>query len=103
MSSLQTSDLDYYTNSENNDSLEHTLFIRLDKAISEETHEYEGIIRDISVMDFNEFVSEEKEIYDVKLITVYNKYGYVIGFQVLVTFNDGTTDLLEKGELNEKE
>lgn len=98
MSSLQINDLNYYTNSENDDSIEHTLFVKLDKGISEETHEYEGIIRDISVMDFSEFVSEDKEIYDVKLITVYNKYSYVIGFQVLATFTDGTTELLEKGD-----
>jgi len=98
MSSLQINDLNYYTNSENDDSIEHTLFVKLDKGISEETHEYEGIIRDISVMEFSEFVSEDKEIYDVKLITVYNKYSYVIGFQVLATFTDGTTELLEKGD-----
>jgi len=98
MSSLQINDLNYYTNSENDDSIEHTLFIKLDKGISEETHEYESLIRDLSITDFSEFVSDEKEIYDVKLITVYNKYSYVIGFQVLATFTDGTTLLLEKGD-----
>lgn len=98
MSSLQINDLNYYTNSENDDSIEHTLFIKLDKGISEETHEYESLIRDLSVMDFNEFINENKEIYDVKLITVYNKYSYVVGFQVLATFTDGTTELLEKGD-----
>lgn len=98
MSSLQMNDLNYYTNSENDDNIEHTLFVKLDKGISEETHEYESLIRDLSVMDFSEFISEEKEIYDVKLITVYNKYSYVIGFQVLATFTDGTTELLEKGD-----
>lgn len=98
MSSLQINDLNYYTNSENNDSIEHTLFIKLDKGLSEETHEYESLIRDLSITDFSEFVSDDKEIYDVKLITVYNKYSYVIGFQVLATFTDGTKELLEKGD-----
>jgi len=98
MSSLQINDLKYYTNSENDANIEHTLFIELNKSISEETHEYETLIRDLSVMDFSEFSKEEKEIYDTKLITAYNKYGYVIGFQVLVTYTDGTTELLEKGD-----
>ena len=96
MSSLQTNDLNYYTNSENNDNIEHTLFISLDKAINEETIEYEGMIQELSSTDFSEYVASEKELYDVKLITAYNKYGYVIGFQVLAIFADGTSELLEK-------
>lgn len=96
MSSLQTNDLNYYTNSENSDSIDDTLFIKLDKAINEETLEYEGLIQELSSLDFSEYVSEEKEIYDIKLITAYNKYSYVIGFQVLATFTDGTKELLEK-------
>jgi len=102
-SSLQTKDLKYYTNSENDDTIESTLFIALEKAINEETHEYESLIRELSVKDFSEYVSEDKEIYDIKLISAYNKYGYVIGFQVLATFTDGTSELLEnKVNLNEE-
>jgi len=98
MSSLQMNDLNYYTNSENDNNIEHTLFVKLDKGIIEESHEYESIIRDLSVTDFSDYVSDDKEIYDVKLITVYNKYSYVIGFQVLAIFTDGSTELLEKGD-----
>ena len=96
MSSLHTSDLNYYTNSENDVSIGDTLFIEFEKAINEETLEYEGLIQELSSLDFSEYVSDDKEIYDVKLITAYNKYSYVIGFQVLVTFTDGTQELLEK-------
>lgn len=95
LSSLQTEDLNYYTNSENDDKIEHILFHKLDKALNEETLEYEGLIQEISSIDFSEYISD-KEIYDTKLITAYNKYGYVIGIQVLVTFTDGSTKLLEK-------
>lgn len=98
MSSLQSNDLNYYTNSENDDNINHTLFIVFDKAIGEDSHEYEGAIHNLSSMDFSEFAEEGKEIYDVKLITAYNKYSYVIGFQVLVTYTDGTNELLEKGD-----
>lgn len=96
LSSLQTDDLNYYTNSENDDSIEHVLFAKLDKAIDEETLEYEGLIQEVSAVDFSEYVDEDKEIYDTKLITAYNKYSYVIGIQVLVTFTDGSTRLLTK-------
>lgn len=96
MSSLQTEDLNYYTNSENDDNIEHILFERLDKAIDEESLEYEGLIQEVSAVDFSEYVSDDKEIYDTKLITAYNKYSYVIGIQVLVTFTDGSARLLTK-------
>lgn len=96
MSSLQTDDLNYFTNSENDDRIDHVLFLELDKAIDEETLEYEGLIQELSTVDFSEYLNDDEELYDVKLITVYNKYSYVIGFQVLATFTDGNTRLLTK-------
>lgn len=94
LSSKVTNDLNYYTNNLNDDKVEHILFIKLDKAIDEDTLEYEGLIQETSAIDFNEYVDDE--IYSTRLITAYNKYGYVIGIQVEVTFNDGTKKLLEK-------
>lgn len=102
LSSKMTSDLDYYSNSENDDTIEHIFFEKLDKAINEDTLEYEGMIQEISAIDFNEYV--EGDIYSTKLITVYNRYGYVIGIQVEVTYNDGTKELLQNKEIiNEEE
>ena len=102
LSSKMTNDLEYYTNSENDDTIEHIFFEKLDKAIYEDTLEYEGMIQEISAIDFDEYV--EKDIYSTKLITAYNKYGYVIGIQVEVTFNDGTKELLQnKVIVNEEE
>ena len=89
-----TNDLNYYTNNLNDDKVEHILFIKLDRAIDEDTLEYEGLIQETSAIDFSEYVDDE--IYSTRLITAYNKYGYVIGIQVEVTFNDGTKKLLEK-------
>lgn len=93
VSSKMTNDLNYYTNSENDDIIEHILFVTLSSAISEESDEYDKLLLDTSVLDFNEYVT--KDIYSTKIITAYNKYGYVIGLQVLVTFNDGTTKLIK--------
>ena len=95
LSSLQTEDLNYYTNSENDDNIEDILFHKLDKAIDEESLEYEGLIQEISTTDFSEYINENEKIYDTKLITAYNKYGYVIGIQVLITFEDGTKRLIK--------
>lgn len=101
LSSKMTSDLEYYSNSENDDTIEHVFFERLDKAIYEDTLEYEGMIQEISAIDFEDYV--EKEIYSTKLITAYNKYGYVIGIQVEVTFNDGTKELLQNKVITNEE
>lgn len=101
MSSKMTNDLEYYSNSENDATIEHIFFEKLDKAINEDTLEFEGMIQEISSLDFNEYV--EKDIYSTKLITVYNKYGYVIGIQVEVTYNDGTKELLQNKVITNEE
>lgn len=102
MSNKVSSDLNYYTNSLNDDTIEHVLFVKLDKAINEDTLEYEGLIQETSAIDFNKYVDEE--IKDTKLITAYNRYGYVIGIQVEVVLTNGDKVLIEnKGEINEED
>lgn len=91
--SKSTSDLDYYTNSISDDDLGHTLFISLDSAISEESEEYKKLFLEVSSTNFNDYV--DKDIYSTRIITAYNRYGYVIGLQVEVTFNDGTKKLIK--------
>ncbi|MBQ3021351.1 MAG: hypothetical protein IJD92_03910 [Bacilli bacterium] len=89
-----TNDINYYSNSENDTTLGHTLFYKFDKAVIEDSHEYEEKIREISVIEYDLYL--EKEIHDIKLITAYNKYGYVIGIQVEVTYIDGVKELLSE-------
>lgn len=103
MSSKMTNDLEYASNSENDDTIKHVFFKKLDKAIYEDTSDYEGMIHEISATDFSEYT--EGDIYSTKLITAYNKYGYVIGIQVEITFEDGTKKLLENKKVinNEEE
>lgn len=101
MSNKVSNDLNYYTNSEKDDTIGHVLFVKLDKAINEDTLEYEGLIQETSTLDFSKYV--EGDIDSTKLITAYNKYGYVIGLQVEVTFTNGQKKLIEnKGEINEE-
>ena len=54
--------------------------------------EYENLIQTISAQDFEAYTT--KEISNIQLITAYNKYGYVIGIQVLASYSDGTKELL---------
>ena len=84
-------DLEYFSNSIEDNNLGKTLFVRLDNAINEDSKEYEKIIQDTSIIDFSKYA---EDIYSTRIITAYNKYGYVIGLQIEVTFNDGTTKLL---------
>ena len=103
MSSKMTNDLEYASNSENDDTIKHVFFKKLDKAIYEDTSDYEGMIHEISAIDFSEYTNGD--IYSTKLITAYNKYGYVIGIQVEVTYEDGTKKLIENKKVinNEEE
>lgn len=102
MSSTMSNDIEYYTNSINDAKIDHVLFVKLEKAISENTLEFEGLLEDTSAIDFTKYV--DKTIKDTRIITAYNKYGYVIGIQIEVTYLDGTKEIIEnKGEINEKE
>lgn len=93
LSTDMSNDLEYYTNSKNDDNIEHVYFKKFDKALKDESVEYETMIQEVSAIDFSELT--DKEIYNAELITVYNKYGYVIGIQVLITYTDGSKELLE--------
>jgi len=101
LSSRMSNDLEYYSNSEKDVELEHIFFKKLDKAIYEDTEEYEGMIHEISTIDFDSYVSGN--IYSTKLITAYNKYGYVIGIQVEVTLDSGEKILLQDKVIDNEE
>lgn len=99
--SEKTKDLTYYTNSDNDNKLGHTLFVKFDKALYEDTEDFESIYTDLTLEDFSKYT--DKSIRTTKLINAYNKYGYVIGIQVLVTYEDGTTELLERNVVDNEE
>lgn len=102
VSNTMSSDLEYYTNSINDDKIDHVLFVKLEKAINEDSLEFEGMLQETSSIDFSKYV--DKSIKDTRLITAYNKYGYVIGIQVEVSYGDGTKEVIEnKGEINNDE
>lgn len=95
LSTIMSSDLEYYTNNLNDDTIEHVLFEKFDVAMDDDSHEFVTIHQEISAMNFEEYTDD---IYGMKLLIAYNKYGYVIGLQVIVTHSDGTIEYLTKGD-----
>jgi len=96
LTTLMSNDLEYYTNNLNDDTIEHILFEKFDRALDDDSHEFTRIIQETSALEFSEYT--EGDIYSAKLVTAYNKYGYAIGLQVIVTHYDGTIEYLTKGD-----
>jgi len=94
MTTVMSNDLEYYTNNEKDDTIEHILFEKFDHAMDDDSHEFVTIIQETSALDFSQYT--EGEIYSAKLLTAYNKYGYAIGLQVIITHPDGTVEYLTK-------
>ena len=95
LSTIMSSDLEYYTNNLNDDTIEHILFEKFDVAMDDDSHEFVTIHQEVSALDFTQYTDD---IYSMKLLIAYNKYGYVIGLQVIVTHSDGTIEYLTKGD-----
>lgn len=95
LSTIMSSDLEYYTNNLNDDTIEPVLFEKFDVAMDDDSHEFVTIHQEVSALDFEEYTDD---IYSMKLLIAYNKYGYVIGLQVIVTHSDGTIEYLTKGD-----
>ena len=93
INSTVTNDINYYSNSINDENLGHDLFIKFDNAILEDDDYYNEAFIELSSEDFSIYYDN---IDSTKIITAYNKYGYVIGLQVQVTLNNGSKVLLQK-------
>ena len=99
LTSEKTKDLNYSYNSLDKE-IGKTLFVKFDKAMDEDSEEFESIYSDVTIEDFSQYTND---IYDTKLVTAYNKYGYVIGIQVLVTHSSGTEELIERVVVSNEE
>lgn len=73
-----------------------TITYKYDKAVSEELldelDEYEAYL-DLVSTDYSEL--RESIIVEQEILTLYNKYGYIIGFTVRLTYEDGTIEYVE--------
>ncbi len=95
----KASNLEFDHLSEEDTNWDKTYTLKLDKGINEESIEYNDAINLVSTKEY-EF---SKSITDKKILVIYNKYNYVIGFSVKVTFDDNSYIYITKDNATEKE
>ncbi len=83
----KTSDLEFNHLSENDSNWDKTYTLKLEKALNEESVEYTNAINSISTKEY----LFDKKIIDKKILVIYNKYNYVIGFSIKINFEDNST------------
>ena len=95
----KSSDLNYDHLSEIDNNWDQTYTKKLDKAISDESVEYSTEISKISIKEYDFTKAKKGE----KILVVYNKYNYVIGFSIKITFEDDSILYITKDNAIEKE
>ena len=81
---VKKSDLNvsYISNQESN--WNNTYTVKYEKAFDVDDHAFDEKLKELSAVEYD----FEKNILDKELILIYNKYNYVIGVSVKVTFED---------------
>ncbi len=103
--SLKESDLEVYKTSPKYDDYNGEITLKYEKAVSEELldtlEEYDKYL-ELASTDYNTLYDNVK---DQEILTLYNKFGYIVGFTVRITFNDGTVKYInqENGDLSGEE
>ena len=77
-----------------------TYTYKFPKAVSSDSDEYEAKFLEINSTDFSS--KFETKITNQYSITMFNKYGYVIGISVKLFFEDNTTKYLTENDLKEE-
>lgn len=93
----KASDLSFDHLSEEDNDWNKTYTKKLDKAINEESLEYADELSKISIKEYD-FSKKETER---KILVAYNKYNYVIGFSIKVTFEDDSVIYITKDNVKE--
>lgn len=73
-----------------------TYTYKFDKAYEEESTEFEEILEKYSTINLN----LDKNIKDKEIIVVYNKYDYVLGISIKVTYDDNTYEFITSDKIN---
>ncbi|MDD4187155.1 MAG: hypothetical protein PHX04_00030 [Bacilli bacterium] len=69
------------------DDWDETYTLKFSRGISEEDEEFEAKILELAKHDFSEYY--EETIKNQTMITIYNKYNFVLGFSIKLEFEDG--------------
>lgn len=92
---LKENDMEISSISPKYDDYDNTITFKYDKAVNEETldesEDYSAYLNLVST-DYSEL---RDNVYEQEIITLYNKYDYIIGFAVRLTFNDGTIEYVK--------
>jgi hypothetical protein len=66
----------------------NTFTYKFSKCVEDDSEDYQSVISDLSSKDYQS--TNEKPIKKQSIIAIYNKYDYIIGFSVKLTFDDDT-------------
>ncbi len=80
------------------DAWNKTYTIKFEKGLSEEDHDFEKEILELSNFDFNQIF--EDKIVNQTILTIYNKYKLALGFSVKLEFEDGKIVYVTQREFN---
>lgn len=98
LANKKMSDLEYKYLSEKDNSWDQTYTVKLTKAIDDESVEFTDEINKLSTKEYD----FDKKITDKKILVAYNKYNYVIGFSIKVTFEDNSVLYINNDNAKEK-
>ena len=93
----ENTDLEFAKSSSETPNFNGEYYIKLEKALEDESEEVEDLIEEISTDMVDEYVKNNYSGYTVKnteIVKMYNKDGYVIGIVVKVTISDGSEKII---------
>ena len=93
----KASDLTFSYLVDNDEEWNKSYTLKLDKAIAEDSVDYNDYINDLSTREY----SFTKKVSEKKILTAYNKYNYVIGFSIKITFEDNSVLYITKDNAEE--
>src|SRR5574344_1776215 len=85
---IKTSDFNVSYTSPKDSDWNNTFTYKFPKAVLDDSEEEQKEISDLSIADYQG--KYDKKIAKQSIIAIYNKYDYVIGFSVKLTFEDST-------------
>lgn len=96
LASEKEDDMEIYRIYPEYEDYDGTITLKYERAVDEnildESEEYSAYL-DLVSTDYNDL--RENTVYNQEILTLYNKHGYIIGFAVRLTFEDGTIEYVK--------
>lgn len=95
LAGTKENDMTIFKTSPEYEDYDGTITFKYDHAVNEdgldESEEYSSYL-DLVSTDYSEL---KENVYEQEIITLYNKHGYIIGFTVRLTYNDGSIEYVK--------